>query len=358
MTPRTPPVDIVAAVVTALTQRGAVAAVGGSGLLAALGLAEIVRDWDVTTDADEATVEEALDSIGVHYQQLAAGDRQFRTRARYVIAAASHDIDVLVGFALDDGQRVIELPTRVTREWRGLPIADPAVWAEAYRLLGRADHAESLQRWRDAQPETVTDRLRTTEARVVVLVEGASDQAALETLAHGRGNNLAGDGVAVVSMGGVTNIRASLERFGPHGMDLGLAGLCDAGEASIFRRALEGAGLGASPSGDDMERLGFYICAADLEDELIRALGADTIERIIDTAGETGPWTTFRKQSAQQGRAIEAQLRRFMGTHSGRKIRYARLLVEALHPAQVPRPLDRVLAHARLTASLGRAPAG
>jgi hypothetical protein len=31
--------------------------------------------------------------------------------------------------------------------------------------------------------------------------------------------------------------------------------------------------------------------------------------------------------------------------HSGRKIRYARLLVDALDLTSVPRPLDRLLAH-------------
>jgi hypothetical protein len=34
-----------------------------------------------------------------------------------------------------------------------------------------------------------------------------------------------------------------------------------------------------------------------------------------------------------------------MGSGARRKIRYARLLVEALDHAEVPRPLDRVLAH-------------
>jgi hypothetical protein len=34
-----------------------------------------------------------------------------------------------------------------------------------------------------------------------------------------------------------------------------------------------------------------------------------------------------------------------MGTRGGRKIRYARLLVNALDLERVPRPLDRVLAH-------------
>jgi hypothetical protein len=34
-----------------------------------------------------------------------------------------------------------------------------------------------------------------------------------------------------------------------------------------------------------------------------------------------------------------------MGTRARRKIRYGRLLVDALELSQVPRPLDRVLAH-------------
>jgi hypothetical protein len=34
-----------------------------------------------------------------------------------------------------------------------------------------------------------------------------------------------------------------------------------------------------------------------------------------------------------------------MGTRSGRKIQYARALAEALDPARVPEPLDRLLAY-------------
>ena len=50
-------------------------------------------------------------------------------------------------------------------------------------------------------------------------------------------------------------------------------------------------------------------------------------------------------QPAWQGRGTNEQLRRFMGSSGRRKIRYARLLVEALDLADVPRPLDGVLAH-------------
>jgi hypothetical protein len=87
------------------------------------------------------------------------------------------------------------------------------------------------------------------------------------------------------------------------------------------------------------------VCEADLEDELIRALGTARVERVIDDEGELRSLRTLQKQPAQQGRPVEAQLRRFIGTRSGRKLRYARLLVEALDLGHVPRPLDRLLAH-------------
>ena len=93
-----------------------------------------------------------------------------------------------------------------------------------------------------------------------------------------------------------------------------------------------------------MERLGFYVCVADLEDELIRALGAASVERVVDAQGELGSFRTLQKQPAWQGRTNEEQLRRFMGSGGGRKIRYARLLVDALDLSQMPRPLDLVLA--------------
>jgi len=179
----------------------------------------------------------------------------------------------------------------------------------------------------------------------MVLVEGVSDQVALEALAERRGRNLEAEGVAVVPIGGAQSIGRFLDRFGPRGLDVTLAGLCDAAEEGEFRRALERAGLGADLTRAAMERLGFYVCVADLEDELIRALGADSVEDVVDTQGDLGSFRTLQRQPAWQGRAREDQLRRFMGSGGSRKIRYARLLVDALDLTRVPRPLDLVLAH-------------
>jgi hypothetical protein len=81
---------------------------------------------------------------------------------------------------------------------------------------------------------------------------------------------------------------------------------------------------------------GFYTCVVDLEDELIRALGAATVEDIIESQGEIAAFRTLQKQPEWRGQSVEAQLRLFLGSGATRKIRYARLLVDALDPARIP----------------------
>jgi hypothetical protein len=193
--------------------------------------------------------------------------------------------------------------------------------------------------------ESAAQALAGHRPRAVVLVEGVSDQRALETLASRRGRDLVADGIVILPMGGVTGIGHFLDRLGPRGLDLRLAGLCDAGEEGDVRRALERAGLGSHPTRADMEAIGFHVCVADLEDELIRALGAAAVEQVIRDQDELGSFRTFQSQPQWHGRGAEDQLRRFLGTRGGRKIHYAHLLVDALDLARVPRPLDRLLAH-------------
>lgn len=184
-----------------------------------------------------------------------------------------------------------------------------------------------------------------TALRTAVLVEGVSDEAALEALAARHGRDLGAEGIAVVPLGGATSIGRFVRLLGPQGLDVGLAGLCDAGEESHFARALERAGLGCDLDRAGMEPLGFYVCVADLEEELIRSLGADAVQEVIDAQGDLRAFRVFQKQPAQRDRSVEQQLRRFMGTISGRKSQYAQSLTEALDPGGVPRPLDRLLAH-------------
>ncbi len=174
-----------------------------------------------------------------------------------------------------------------------------------------------------------------------VVVEGLSDEAALATLAERRAIDLDAAGIRIVRLGGAHRIGRFLQELGQSGNGLRLAGLCDAGEAPVFRRALERAGLGA-----DLEELGFYVCDADLEDELIRALGTAAVEELLQANDDLHRFRTLQQMPAWRGRATEEQLRRFMHSGGRRKFRYARILVEALDLERVPRPLDAVLTRA------------
>jgi predicted ATP-dependent endonuclease of OLD family len=178
--------------------------------------------------------------------------------------------------------------------------------------------------------------------RAVVLVEGISDRAPVETLAARLGRDLAAEGVLVVPIGGAHAIGKVLEHYGPDGLGIRVAGLCDAGEERHFARALERAGLAPAVGREDMERAGFFVCDVDLEDELVRSLGPDAVERLIEDQGESSRYRTFQKQLQKRGLSREQQLHGFMWN---RKIRYAPLLVEALDLGHVPRPLGRLLAH-------------
>jgi len=161
-------------------------------------------------------------------------------------------------------------------------------------------------------------------ARAVILVEGWSDQAALESLALRRGRDLTAEGIAVVPMGGITNIGKFAEAMGPRGLNVRLAGLYDAAEEPYVTRSLHRMGIAggsARITREEAETLGFFVCDADLEDELIRALGTAAVEHVLEAEGELESFRRFQDQPAQRGRSTHAHLRRFMGTRAGRKIR-------------------------------------
>ncbi len=173
--------------------------------------------------------------------------------------------------------------------------------------------------------------------RVVVLVEGASDRAALAELAGRRGEDLAALGVAVVAMGGATNVGHYVQRWEGRGVHIG--GLCDVGEVAWFARA-----LGCSPTPGAEHGVG--VCVVDLEDELIRALGVAGVEEVIARDGRLGSLQKLRRQPAQRDRLPHEHLRRFVGARSGYKERYARLMIAALDLDRVPAVLHAVLDHA------------
>lgn len=182
------------------------------------------------------------------------------------------------------------------------------------------------------------------KARAVVLVEGISDQIALETAAAGLGRDLDAERVVVVPIGGAHAIGRFLTRLSPLGGRVQRAGLCDLHEEEVFRRGLVTARVGSPVTRADMEHLGFYVCVNDLEDELVRAVGTSEVEALFESQGDLASFRLLQRQPAWRGRGPESQMRRFLGSGSHRKLRYARLLVEAaVARGGLPRPLDALL---------------
>lgn len=190
-----------------------------------------------------------------------------------------------------------------------------------------------------------------------VLVEGESDAAAVRVLLTRQG--LAA--VTVTAMGGVTNVERCL-RARP---GTAVFGICDGPEAIVVARALHRAGrwpgdapatragrhraVAADP--EELERtlasVGFFVCHADLEMELIRALGIPTAERILADHGALTAFRTFQGQPAQRDRDDPARMRRFLGAGSGRKITFAAAFATALPDDRVPAPLAGLVSAVR-----------
>ena len=155
----------------------------------------------------------------------------------------------------------------------------------------------------------------------VILVEGVTDRIALQAVAERLGLDLAG--VEIVPIGGAQAIRRAAAEYDGKSV----VGLCDANEERWFRRVL----------GDAT-----YICTADLEDELIRALGTDRVEEVVAAQGELDTFRNFQNQLFWRGRPVESQLRRWL-QNGGRQHRYPPLLVAAMEPDEIPHPLVAVL---------------
>ena len=170
----------------------------------------------------------------------------------------------------------------------------------------------------------------------LVLVEGGSDRLAVAALAARLGHDLVVAGVRVVSMDGVTNLHRHLGEIAGGRTRPRVLGLFDAAEIGYVRRAVDDAGLGSAATLDELAALGFFACDPDLEGELIRALGVDRMQHLLAEHGEIIRFRGFQHQPAQRGRATDAQLRRFLGTHAGRKARFAPLMIDALEEPRIP----------------------
>ena len=171
-------------------------------------------------------------------------------------------------------------------------------------------------------------------ANAIVLVEGVTDQLAVTLAARRLGRDLEAEGVSVVPTNGAHAISRFLRRLAAEQPRAKTAGLYDEAEEEVIRSALQRAG---------MEWAGFFACHADLEEELIRALGETKLLVLIDEIGDAQQWRRFTSQPVWRGRRVDHQFRRFMRSVSDRNTRYIRAILETIDPPQLPRPLREVL---------------
>lgn len=137
----TPPLGGAWRIVARLERAGIECALGGSGLLAALGLADTVRDWDLTTDAPRRALEAAL--AGLEWEN--AGSDELHADEKLMFPGL--ELEIIRGFAFFTPAGVVRVPTIVTRRWAGLPVGSPECWVAAYHLLGRERKRDDLLDW-------------------------------------------------------------------------------------------------------------------------------------------------------------------------------------------------------------------
>jgi hypothetical protein len=181
---------------------------------------------------------------------------------------------------------------------------------------------------------------------MLVLVEGESDASAVRALAARMGCDLDLCRVDILPAGGVTNFARVLLAYLRANPGAGVCGMYDAADEWHVRRALARAEM-LSSDGGSIEASGFFACVADLEDELIRALGVDAVERVVEEQSELASFRRFQAMPEHRHSPIHQQLHRFLGTRATRKIRSATRLVEALDLANLPRPLRQLEARLR-----------
>lgn len=176
--------------------------------------------------------------------------------------------------------------------------------------------------------------------RKVVLLEGVSDIAAVTAVAKSR--DVALDHVELIDLGGVTNVRRELRELHQLPEDCEILGLCDAPEARFVEQALKEVGRTVRDA-SDLPAYGFFVCHADLEEELIRALGTDRVVAVIAQLGLDTKLATLQQQPAWQERPLAEQLHRFCGVASGRKELLAGALAAAIRPDEAPEPLQALV---------------
>lgn len=133
-----PPLDPLRRLIDRLARAEIESALGGSALLASLGRADRIGDWDLQTDAEPDRVARALADLRPEH----AGNDALHADEKWMITGDR--IEVIVRMAYFAPEGIVRIPADVSGTWQGLPMASPEAWAVAYSMLGRAEKAGRL----------------------------------------------------------------------------------------------------------------------------------------------------------------------------------------------------------------------
>ena len=146
-----PPLAPLHSLLAPLAAAGIPHALGGSGLLAALGLVDHVNDWDVTVEAE-------VDALaGLYPATTFTRYGNSGGHADHKLTFAAERTELIVRFAFFVPGGVVRIPTIVTGRWNDVPIGSPAGWAAAYAIMAeqesdarRAERGDRLFAWLEA----------------------------------------------------------------------------------------------------------------------------------------------------------------------------------------------------------------
>lgn len=131
-----PPLAPLHVLLERLSAAGIPHALGGSGLLAALGLVERVNDWDVTVDADVDALAAAC--AGLEFTRFGNNG----CHADHKLGFDRERVELIARFAFFALDGVVRVPTRMTGHWRDVPLGSPTAWAAAYALMGELEDSD------------------------------------------------------------------------------------------------------------------------------------------------------------------------------------------------------------------------
>jgi len=132
-----------------------------------------------------------------------------------------------------------------------------------------------------------------TTIRTLVLAESDRDGAAVRALAGLIGCDLGLHHIQIWSAAGVTNFPRVLADFVHTHPMADFCGMYDVADERHVRRAFARAAIPIAAH-ESLESFSFFACVADLEDELIRALGTKAVEHVLEAQAELNTFQRFQ----------------------------------------------------------------